>query len=108
MTYNHNDVESVPLTPQLSCSTLVEMNQFVEKSIVRFWKLWIGEYLGSLREQHSYVKNKNHLKKDMICIGDIVLVSDNTPQTKWKYGIIEELIRGKDRKIWGACLFLKK
>ena len=80
------------------------MNQIVEKSIEQFWKLWIGEYLGSLRKQHSYVKNKNQLKKYMICVRDIVLVSDNTPQIKWKYRLVEELIRGKDRKIWGTCV----
>ena len=60
------------------------MNQFVEKFIERFWKLWSGEYFGSLREQHSYVKNKNHLERDMICVSDIVLVSENTPRIKWK------------------------
>ena len=75
LTYNYNDVDSEPLTPKHLMfgrrldinyfnenSTLVEMNQFVEKSIERFWKLWSGEYLGSLREQHSYIKNKNHLE----------------------------------------------
>ena len=43
----------------------------------------------------------------MICVGDIVLVSENTPQIKWKYGIIEEFIRGKDRKIRGASALIK-
>ena len=70
-----------------------------EKSIERFWKLWGGIYLGSLREQHSYVKNKNDLERDTIWVGGIVLVSKNTPRIKWKYGLVEELIRGIDRKI---------
>ena len=83
------------------------MNQFVEKSIERFWKLWSGEYLGSLREQHSYVKNKNHPERDMICAGDIVWVSEKTPRIKWKYGLVEELIRGEDKKIRGACVLIK-
>ena len=69
--------------------------------------MWSGEYLGSLREQHSYVKNKNHPERDMICVGDVVLVSENTPRIKWKYGLVEELIRGKDKKIRGACVLIK-
>ena len=95
LTYNYNDVNSEPLTPNHLIigrrlhinyfnenSTLVGTNQFLEKSIERFWKLWSKEYLGSLREQHSYVKNKNHQEKDTTCVGDIVLVSENTPRTK--------------------------
>ena len=92
-TYNYNGADSGPLTRNHLIfgrrldinyfnenSTVVEMNQFVEKSIERFWKLWSGEYLGSLREQHSYAKNKNHPERDMIRVGDIVLVSENTPR----------------------------
>ena len=105
MTYNYNDVDSEPLTPNHLIfgrkldinyfnenSTLVEMNQLLEKCIERFWKLWSGEYLGSLLEQHKCVKNKNHPGRDVICVGDIVLVSENTPRMKWKYGLLEELI----------------
>ena len=43
----------------------------------------------------------------MICVGDVVLVSENTPRIKWKYGLVEELIRGKDKKIRGACVLIK-
>ena len=53
------------------------------------------------------VKNKNHLERDMICVSDIVLLSENTPQIKWKYRLVEELMRGKDRKIRGACVLIK-
>ena len=91
LTYNYNDVDSKPLTPKHLIfgrrldinyfnenSTLVGMNQFVEKSIKRFWKLWSGVYLGSLHKQHNYTKNKNHLERDMICVSGIVLVSEHT------------------------------
>ena len=43
----------------------------------------------------------------MICVGDIVLVSESTPRIKWKYGLVEELIRGKDRKSRGASVLIK-
>ena len=83
------------------------MNQFVEESIERFWKLWNEEHLGSLHERYSYVKNKNHLEKDMICVGEIVLVSENSPEIKWKFGLVEELIRVKNIKIRGASVLMK-
>ena len=111
MTYNYNNADIEPLTPNHFIfdrrldinyfnedSTLVEMNQFVEKPIEQFWKLWSGEYFGSLRKQHSYIKNKNDLERDAICVGHIVLVSENTFQIKWKHGLVEELIQGKDKK----------
>ena len=43
----------------------------------------------------------------MTCVDDIVLVSENSPRIKWKYGLAEELIRGRDRKIRGACVLIK-
>ena len=78
-----------------------------KQSIEQFWKLWSGEYLGLLRKQHSYVKNKNNLERDMICVSDIVLVYANISRIKLKYELVEELMRGKDRKIRGACVLLK-
>ena len=83
------------------------MNQFVEKSMEQFWKLWSREYLGSLRDQHRCVKNKNHLERDMICVGNTVLVSENIPRIKWKYGLVEELMRVKNRKIRDACVLIR-
>ena len=50
-------------------SMFVEMNQFVEKSIERIWKLWSEQYPGLLREQYSYVKNKKHPEREIICVG---------------------------------------
>ena len=69
--------------------------------------MWSREYLGSLCDQHRCVKNKNHLQRDMICVGDTVLVSENIPRIKWKYGLVEELMRVKNRKIRGACVLIR-
>ena len=60
-----------------------------------------------VREQHSYVKKENHLERDMICVGNKVLLSENTVRIKCKYGLVEELIRGKDQKIRGAYVVMK-
>ena len=43
----------------------------------------------------------------MVCVGDTVLVSENIPRIKWKYGLVEELMRVKNRKIRGACVLTR-
>ena len=63
------------------------------------------EYLLSLREKHSYVKNKTssqcYLKE-----GDVVLIKENnsTPRLSWKKGVIEKLIIGNDKNVRGASV----
>ena len=63
------------------------------------------EYLLSLREKHSYVKNKTssqcYLKKT-----DVVLIKENnsTPRLSWKKGVIEKLIIGNDKNVRGASV----
>ena len=37
----------------------------------------------------------------------MILVSGNTARIKWKYGLVEELIRRKERKIRGASVLIK-
>ena len=37
----------------------------------------------------------------MTSVGGIVLVFENRPRIKSQYGLVEELIRGKDRQIRG-------
>ena len=41
---------------------------------------------------NSYIKSKNNLERDTICVGDIISVSENTPRIKWTYKLVEELI----------------
>ena len=36
----------------------------------------------------------------MICVGDIALVSENPSRSKWKHGLVEELLRG-------ACVLIQ-
>ena len=108
MTYNYNGVDSKPLTPNPlrfgrrlninyfnESSTSVEMNRLVEMNdFTELWtkKLWTKEYFRLLHEQHSYIKSKNNLERDTICVGDIISVSENTPRMKWTYKLVEELI----------------
>ena len=63
------------------------------------------EYLLSLHEKHSYVKNKTssqcYLKKT-----DVVHIKENnsTPRLSWKKGVIEKLIIGNDKNVRGASV----
>ena len=63
------------------------------------------EYLLSLHEKHSYVKNKTssqHYLKE----GDVVLIKENNsiPQLSWKKRVIEKLIIGNDKNVRGASV----
>lgn len=60
--------------------------------IQHFWKRWTQEYLTSLREFHR----KSGSNKQFIKIGDVVLIQEESPRMKWKLGVIEELVKGKD------------
>ena len=77
----------------------IEINQTLATARVKhlqtvfehFKKRFYVEYLLSLREKHSYVKNKTssqcYLKE-----GDVVLIKENnsTPRLSWKKGVIEK------------------
>ena len=66
------------------------------------WKRWTDEYLKSLREQHRL----NHpVKSPTIAVGDVMLIKeDERNRGKWKMGIVEELITGRDGVVRGAKL----
>ena len=58
------------------------------------WNRWTKEYLRGLRERHT-VKYKDFLcgvEKGDVC----VIKDDNKDRNKWKLGIVEELIAGRD------------
>ena len=66
------------------------------------WNRWRREYIPALRESHR-------LKLDpagqMVQIGDIVSVHDESfPSTKWRMGVVHELIKGVDKKMRGAVV----
>ncbi|KAL9957559.1 hypothetical protein ACROYT_G039201, partial [Oculina patagonica] len=58
------------------------------------WNRWTKEYLRGLRERHTVIR------KDSPCgveRGDVCIIKDdNKDRNKWKLGIVEELIVGRD------------
>ena len=69
-----------------------------------FKKRFCVEYLLSLHEKHSYVKNKTssqHYLKE----GDVVLIKENSiPWLSWKKGVIEKLSIGNGKNVRGASV----
>ncbi|XP_068692915.1 uncharacterized protein [Montipora foliosa] len=58
------------------------------------WKRWTSEYLRELRERHSLQHKQPHGRVQR---GDVVIIKDeNRDRNKWKLGIVEECITGRD------------
>ena len=59
-----------------------------------WWKRWSSEYLKALRERHNM---KNQTKEMSLKPGDVVLIKgDERNRGKWKIGVVEKLIEGRD------------
>ena len=57
-----------------------------------FWNRWKREYLTSLRETHT----ANGANKEIVKVGDVVIVHDDCPRAKWRLAVVKELQRGYD------------
>ena len=66
--------------------------------IEKFWNRWKTEYLTSLRE---FNKISGH-NKEVIKVGDVVIVHDKQPRMQWKLALVEGLIRGGDNLVRAA------
>ena len=66
--------------------------------IQQFWIRWKREYLTSLREFNK-VSGYN---KQVIRIGDVVIVHDDKPRIQWRLAVIEKLITGRDNLVRAA------
>eukprot|EP00794_Sanderia_malayensis_P013531 gene13531-biopygen10799 len=72
---------------------------YLTRKLTHFWNRWKREYLAGLRERHR----SGGQKEVQIRQGDVVLIEeDNAKRGKWKVGVIEDLIKGKDGVTRGA------
>ena len=55
-----------------------------------FWRRWSKEYLTSLQERQKWIKPQRNIK-----MGDIVLVSDNSPRNQWRMGRVIDVFPDK-------------
>ena len=60
--------------------------------IQSFWYKWKHEYLTALREYHRNTGNN----KQLITIGDVVQIYEDSPRIKWTLAVVEKLNVGGD------------
>ena len=80
--------------------------KYLERCKENIWKRWSNEYIKSLREKHNLV---HHGKENQIAVGDVVLIKgEEKNRGRWAIGVVESLIRGKDKIVRAARLRSKK
>ena len=82
----------VPSGPFDENSSVRKRCRFIQKLVNGFWKIWIRDYFPSL-----YVRQKWHIQKRQVKVGDIVLIKDtNAVRGNWQLGQIDKLHYGND------------
>lgn len=129
LTYVSNDINDEPITPSLllcgrniesisneyvDCNEILDPSvfdksiiskrfKFVQDIVRKCWLMWKNDYLKSLRE-----RDRNLLRDDhKLCIGDIVLIWDESPRSNWCLGKIEELYTSSDKVVRSVKLKTK-
>lgn len=83
-------------------SDLSKRMKYYDRLMGQFWQQWKKEYLTGLREFHHH--NKSELKHSSVVQGDVVVIHDDTPRTRWKLAVVTELIPGRDGRVRAAHL----
>ena len=82
--------------------TVTRRARYLQKLMDHLWNRWRREYIPALRESHRL---KLDSAGQTAQIGDIVSVHDESlPRTKWRMGVVHELIKGVDKKTRGAVV----
>eukprot|EP00794_Sanderia_malayensis_P019296 gene19296-biopygen16176 len=89
----------ISMNPDDEQNSLSRRFDYLTGKLTHFWNRWKREYLAGLRERHR----SGGQKEVQIRQGDVVLIEeDNAKRGKWKVGVIEDLIKGKDGVTTGA------
>ena len=97
-TTNSNvEPENVEFTPL----SLTKRMKHINKLVTSFWLNWRREYLTGLRE---FQNCNNRIPVKQISLGELVLIEDKLPRSKWKTGVVIELIQGRDGQVRGCKL----
>lgn len=122
MTYLGSNLEDQPLTPSHLVSgrrlstlpypeddykdddddSLTRRQLYLNFLLSHFRNRWKSEYLTSLREFHNLKRKTSRNKAPQV--GDVVLIHDDCSRSKWKTGVIEQLIVGNDKEVRGVKL----
>lgn len=119
LSYIEEDIQMPILTPNAflytQSNTLPEMEaHHIQRGELRkrakhlkrckdaLWSRWTKEYVRGLRERHRL---KHSGKENKINEGDVVIIrEDERNRNKWKLGIVESLIEGRDGVVRGVKL----
>ena len=84
-------------------NSLNKMEKRVRKAKEEMWNRWTTDNVRALREKHDVTKVKPYHPD----IGEIVLaVGDSKNKREWKYGLIVELLKGKDKVVRGVKMIV--
>ena len=76
--------------------------KYLKKCKDQVWRRWREEYLRGLRERHNLTHNQ---KENKLNVGDVMIIKgDEKNRSKWKIGIVTDLIIGRDGLVRGARL----
>jgi hypothetical protein len=68
--------------------------KYLQRCKNAWWSRWSAEYLKALRERHNL---KNKTTEMNVKPGDVVLIKgDERNRGRWKIGIVDKLIKGRD------------
>ena len=93
------------LMPEVEPHRIKEMDlrkraKFLRKCKQSLWKRWAREYVRGLRERH---RQRIGMQTSYPKVGEVVIVWDEDKnRNKWKLGIVNQLIEGRDGVIRGA------
>ncbi|XP_049290599.1 uncharacterized protein LOC125767759 [Anopheles funestus] len=65
----------------------------------QFWRRWLKEYLPIITRRCKWFEEVRELR-----VGDLVLVTGDSPRDQWPRGLIEEVFPGKDGRIRQALV----
>ena len=82
--------------------TVTRRARYLQRLTDHLCNRWRREYIPALRESHRL---KLDSAGQTVQIGDIVSVHDESlPRTKWRMGVVHELIKGVDKETRGAVV----
>jgi hypothetical protein len=99
--FDHTAAEEILNDPTFGekPSILTKSAARLEKSLCAFRKHFTTNYLTALREYHKATRGHH---EEIVKIGDVVLVHDESPRHHWKLAVIENLIKSNDGHVRAA------
>lgn len=94
-----SDNEFLPQSATVTKATLVEGWKRGQAILREFAKMFVDQYLTSLRNQRSTHKQSRIAVDVVPQIGDIVQLRKDSSRVHWKTGRVTEVIKGSDGKI---------